>query len=129
MQELPGRHAGFPGGFAVAADHHRCLRLRGSEHGIRDIEPDRRWQVRDDAQDRDRTREIEGGRATKAARAEEGSARRMPPDERDTCRAGGARSATGTRERGKSARSPIASIDRVADPHATTRAIEISSWM
>jgi len=115
MQELSGRHAGLLGGLAIAADHHRRLRLRGSDRGIRDIEPDRRWQVRDHAQDRDRTREIEGGRATKAARAEEGSARRMPADERDSCRAGGAGSATGARERGKSARSPIASIDRVAD--------------
>jgi len=123
MQELPGRHDGFPGGFAVAADHHRRLRLRGSER-IRDIEPDRRGQVRDDAQDRDRAREIEGRRATKAARAEEGSAR-VPERERNTCRAGGATGATGARERGKSAGSPIASIDRSARGTRGDRAIEI----
>jgi len=94
MQEFPGRDSG---GVASAEDQHRRLWLQRSEHRVRDTEPDRQDRDRG-AEDRARAVEIEGGDATETLHAEEGSAYRVPGEERSACRAGEDGIASGTYE-------------------------------
>lgn len=117
MQELSGW---ISGGVASAEDHHRRLRLQEPGDGFRDTESDRQAC---DAQDRDRTIEIESGSATVAPGAEDRGAVHVPGEKGDVIRmpgedrgpfhhagedrsafhaSGEERNASGMRERGKS---------------------------